>query len=548
MWVRLLLVGVVGCRPVAGPTFDAVAPESLPAVVGGEVTLSGAQLVPVVHLDFDRPSRSTADQAFGVALVQGDVVTALVSVTWVNERSLLAEVPAGLDAGVYDVRLTTPAGVVLSRAAALTLTPATQLSRDGGPDDAGVDAGPPDAGVDAGVDAGPPDAGVDAGPEDAGTPDSGLDAGPGDAGPADAGCTTTTFLDVDLDGHGDPASGAVDCSPSRVLLGDDCDDVDPATHPGATEVCNGLDDNCNGAVDEGGCPADAGWSRRTDTGSNDQDWASLHSFARGAVWLVGTDNVWVRRGSGAFVNVSDSCPSNLAAVWSQHDGGAVVAGGNPGIGRVATHLYPSQQCDSSSMTSDPFGGLVGFDLADGGVVLQGVMVSGRRLEHVGTSPLTQLASNVSTVTFTDLHGVTPERLFAVGGAANTTHAQRAYGLGDDGGWQEEALDGGPGTLYGVWALEDGSVFAAGTGALYEKHDGGWLRWPSPDGGVLRSVRAFNRARVYAVGDDGRVYRWNARTWQVLFDDDGGRPLRDLGGVAEDDLWAAGLNGVVVHWP
>lgn len=31
----------------------------------------------------------------------------------------------------------------------------------------------------------------------------------------------------------------------------DCDDADAARHPGATEVCNYLDDNCSGAADEG---------------------------------------------------------------------------------------------------------------------------------------------------------------------------------------------------------------------------------------------------------------------------------------------------------
>jgi hypothetical protein len=60
--------------------------------------------------------------------------------------------------------------------------------------------------------------------------------------------------DRDGDGHG-VAGGLtkMDCKPSSGF-GDcagDCDDNDVSVHPGAAEVCDGRDDDCNGKVDEG---------------------------------------------------------------------------------------------------------------------------------------------------------------------------------------------------------------------------------------------------------------------------------------------------------
>jgi hypothetical protein len=66
--------------------------------------------------------------------------------------------------------------------------------------------------------------------------------------------SATWYLDADGDGYGDPALSEVSCSgtpPGHVADNTDCDDTNPAIHPGAAEVCNNLDDNCNGNVDEG---------------------------------------------------------------------------------------------------------------------------------------------------------------------------------------------------------------------------------------------------------------------------------------------------------
>lgn len=61
------------------------------------------------------------------------------------------------------------------------------------------------------------------------------------------------------------------------ICGPDCDDDDAGAHPGAEEVCNGVDDDCDGTVDEGTeCFDDDGDGRSEEAGDcNDSD-ASVH--------------------------------------------------------------------------------------------------------------------------------------------------------------------------------------------------------------------------------------------------------------------------------
>jgi hypothetical protein len=62
----------------------------------------------------------------------------------------------------------------------------------------------------------------------------------------------TFFKDDDKDGFGSDAT-ASGCAPPEgyVEKGNDCVDTNPAINPGAAELCNEIDDNCNGQIDEG---------------------------------------------------------------------------------------------------------------------------------------------------------------------------------------------------------------------------------------------------------------------------------------------------------
>jgi hypothetical protein len=64
----------------------------------------------------------------------------------------------------------------------------------------------------------------------------------------------TWYTDGDGDGYGDPGSTSAACSmpTGSVDNGDDCDDTASAVNPGATETCNGADDDCDGDTDEAG--------------------------------------------------------------------------------------------------------------------------------------------------------------------------------------------------------------------------------------------------------------------------------------------------------
>jgi hypothetical protein len=71
----------------------------------------------------------------------------------------------------------------------------------------------------------------------------------------DEDCNPETIGDKDSDND-----GFIDANCSNgALAGGDCDDGRPGVHPNVPEICNGLDDDCSGTADDNGAPKVTTW-------------------------------------------------------------------------------------------------------------------------------------------------------------------------------------------------------------------------------------------------------------------------------------------------
>lgn len=85
--------------------------------------------------------------------------------------------------------------------------------------------------------------------------------------PERAPVATTYYADTDGDTYGDPNStSTVEGPPPPGYVGNniDCDDTNNTVHPGAPELINGVDDDCNGIVDDApACSLTTTWNGST---------------------------------------------------------------------------------------------------------------------------------------------------------------------------------------------------------------------------------------------------------------------------------------------
>ena len=98
------------------------------------------------------------------------------------------------------------------------------------------------------------------------------------------------FADTDVDGYGDPEVVVYACSRPYDATRDntDCDDTNPSVHPGAEEVCDGLDTDCDQGVGETLVPTDIATVDEAIAGAVDGDAFCLEAGTyTGSVDLLG---------------------------------------------------------------------------------------------------------------------------------------------------------------------------------------------------------------------------------------------------------------------
>ncbi|MBM4391011.1 MAG: putative metal-binding motif-containing protein [Deltaproteobacteria bacterium] len=116
----------------------------------------------------------------------------------------------------------------------------------------------------------------------------------------DASDALTWYADADGDGHGDDTSTTEACSAPSGYLADntDCDDTNADVSPAEVDLCNGIDDDCDGTADEDDASDALTWYADADADGFGNAGSSVKACAR----------------PGGYVSDSDDCDDTSADV------------------------------------------------------------------------------------------------------------------------------------------------------------------------------------------------------------------------------------------
>ncbi|NPC45466.1 hypothetical protein D7X99_08560 [Corallococcus sp. AB032C] len=372
------------------------------------------------------------------------------------------------------------------------------------------------------------------------------------------------YVDGDGDGSKGQAAG-MGCEPpvaGAVTPSDDCDESSTYVRNGLPEVCDRLDNNCVGGVDEGCAPltwtTDAGALGPTDRLN------SIALYDQGQKgWIAGPNKLAHLDSASPGIKefTSGSCRKSWNAAWAAQDGRVFVVGED---GWLSTRKFveANEECFTPQVPTDKnntdFNGIFGIDDPAVGATIFAVASNGKIYRwaspYINASDLVEIAQVPANLrAIGGLKSV--DSLIAVGNANADLKAQ-AYRVNSTGTtWAAEPL-GASDTAFmrSVHVLNSHYAYAAGdNGRAFEWTDGaGWHplpQLPIPNGapGVpdILDVLSFSKNGIYAVTTANTIAFFNGSTWSTVHT--AAQTLRSLDGPRPTRFAAAGDGSTIVNF-
>ncbi len=189
----------------------------------------------------------------------------------------------------------------------------------------------------------------------------------------DASDTRTWYADADADGYGDAAAPTLACAApaGTVASSDDCDDTNGAISPGAAELCNGVDDDCDATIDEDSAADAAIWYADADGDSFGDAGVVLASCVQPESYVANPDDcvdsdAGISPAGVELCNlIDDNCDGTVdensaadATTWyADADGDGFGDGGSPALACVvpAGYAVDASDCDDTNADVSPAG-------------------------------------------------------------------------------------------------------------------------------------------------------------------------------------------------
>ncbi|WP_126934041.1 putative metal-binding motif-containing protein [Corallococcus sp. AB018] len=366
---------------------------------------------------------------------------------------------------------------------------------------------------------------------------------------------TAWYVDEDGDGKAGAVEGQT-CGtvPSgKPTVSTDCDESTVYVANGLPEVCDRLDNNCVGGVDEGSTCATLTWRENLLVGG-DVVWNAIALHGTQGAWFAGNDLLNYATASPAGLK-SFRCTGDWKAAWTSSTGRVYLAGAN---GQLTTRAPTDPQGTDCAVVvangnTSTLYGIVGLEQPAGSEpVLYAVASNGsivRWRSPDAPTVVTQVPANLRAI-----DGVgTPDTLMAAGfvtvGSQSTIRVFRSNA--DGSAWQEEPFSPPiEGSLRAVDVVNSRLAFVAGdNGQVLQNYRGMWSALPQASSLGTRlnvlDVQGLAQGKVYVAAGQGGVYFYGGITWDAVHP--GLNALRSLDSTSPTNIGVAGDHGTVVYW-